>query len=85
MTLSPKKIALNKNNTLSNWNSRPNINTCATHLYGIMDENDILLCINNNYLYTKRQDARDARKLVTKKARIVKCLFTNYDGWVTAK
>jgi hypothetical protein len=62
------------------------IDTCATTLYAIMDDNGRLLAIKNRALHSTRVDARKYRKLTTRAdVRIVKGDFTNYTDWVTAK
>ena len=62
------------------------IDTCATTLYGIMDRNDCLITVKGKPLYLTRKDAREARRSLERKdVRIVKCDFTNYTQWITAK
>ena len=62
------------------------LNTCATTLYAIMDNNGTLLTIKNRTLHSTRSDARHYRKLTNRKdVKIVKGDFTNYSDWTTAK
>lgn len=62
------------------------LDTCATTLYAIMDSNDCLITVKNRSLHVTRKDAREARKTLERKdVRIVKCDFTNYTEWTTAR
>jgi hypothetical protein len=57
-----------------------------TTLYAIMANDGTLLTIKNRTLHATRKDARQYRKLVTRKdVRIVKGTFTNSTVWTTAK
>ena len=62
------------------------LNTCATTLYAIMDNNGTLITIKNRTLHATRSDAREYRRLTNRQdVRIVKGDFTNYTDWKTAK
>ncbi len=57
------------------------IDTCATKLYAIMDENECLLTIKNKTLHLTHASAKEYRKLTKRKAFVVCADFTNYTNW----
>ena len=62
------------------------LDTCATTLYAIMDNNGTLITIKNRTIHATRYEAPNYRRLTKRKdVRIVKGDFTNYTDWTTAR